>query len=175
MVSPRRRRRSQAGFTLIEVMIVVVIVAILAAIAIPAFMHESSKTKANAEVAAFFAELSVREEQYKVDNGSYLSTVACPAGTPGATAQAVTCEQPTQPWELLNVQVPTAEAYCQYTITASTGAGAQLDPVTGLTFNSPTGNWYYLSAKCDIDGDGTFSSFLVTSVDSTIQKVNEGD
>ncbi len=154
-------------------MIVVVIIAILAAIAVPALTGDSRKTKANAEITAFFAELGIREEQYKVDNGTYLTTATCPA-SPSSSGQAVICNQPTKEWDGLNVTLPTSNAYCSYTITANSGTGTT-NPIAGFTFDSPAGNWYYIYATCDMDGDGTLAGYFTSSVDSTIQKVNEGE
>jgi len=155
-------------------MIVIIMIAILAAIAIPAFTHDTQRTKANAEVAAFFGELAIREEQFKVDNGSYMATVACPATT-SQVGQAVDCNQPTKAWDGLNVQLPMANAYCSYKIDVGTGAGVQTDAVTGFVLNSPAGNWYYMSAICDMNGDGTNAMYYTNSVDSTIQQLNEGE
>ena len=74
-----RDRLREQGFTLMEVMITVAIIAILAAIAVPVFTKQSRKSKASSEANAVFAELSVREEQYKLENGAYLTAAACPA------------------------------------------------------------------------------------------------
>lgn len=173
-----RVRNRQAGFTLIEMMFVVAIIAVLAALAIPQFMSDSRKTKANAEVNAFFAALITAEEQYKVENGSYFQPVStCPATT-NTTGVAVTCANAGQPWAALNVKLPTTTAYCTYAITANSGTGTGNINVGGTVFNftSPTGNWYHIVAQCDLDGDGTTTKFFTSSVDSTIQKsANEDD
>jgi len=63
----------QAGFTLIEVMVVIVILAILAAIVVPRIMHrpdEARVVKAKQDVMAIENAL----ELYKLDNGVYPST-----------------------------------------------------------------------------------------------------
>ena len=185
MVSARRRSRGSAGFTLLEMMVVVIMIGILAAIAVPAFTDESRKTKANSEVSAFFAEFQTREEQYRVDVGAYLAALTtCPA-SPSPSGQSITaCVASGQPWgpnvgtnlpadQRLNVSLPSQTAFCTYKIT--TGSGTGTNNPNGFTFTSPTGIWYYLLATCDMDGDGTKSTFFVSSVDSTIQKLNEGE
>ena len=65
----KRTHGRQSGFTLLEIMIVVALIGILAAIALPSFTRESRKAKGDSEVAAFFGELKVREEQYALENG----------------------------------------------------------------------------------------------------------
>lgn len=172
-----RVRNRQAGFTLIEIMAVVVILGILAIVAIPMFTEQARKGKSNSEIMAFFGELGTKQEQYKVDKGVYLTTAACPATT-GPTALTVsTCTAIGGAWaplvtNTLNVQPPTAEAFCSYTMTAGTGTGTGNVTVAGstFTFTSPAGNWYYIVGQCDLDGDGTPSVFFTNSVDSTIQK-----
>lgn len=168
-----RPRDHQAGFTLIEMMFVVAIIAILAAIAIPVFTGESNKGKGQSEVVAFFAEIQVKQEQFKVDNGAYKDTAGpCPAApTPGGVA--MTCQNTGQPWDGLNINPPTATAACTYDIQAGNATGTN-NP-GGFTFASPQRNWYYVIATCDEDGSGgTNSTFFTSSIDSTIQKLNEG-
>ena len=45
MIQPHRRRRTQGGFTLLELMIVVAIVGILASLAVPTLVHYVAKAK----------------------------------------------------------------------------------------------------------------------------------
>lgn len=84
------RRRRAAGFTLIEVMVVVVILGILAAIVVPKIItapDTARVTKAKADIAAIQQALNL----YRLDNYVYPSTqqglqalVAPPQGDPPA-------------------------------------------------------------------------------------------
>ena len=62
--------RSQRGFTLIELMIVVVVISILAAIAIPNFLEQSRKGK-RAEAAQALSEVQLMQARYRADNATY--------------------------------------------------------------------------------------------------------
>jgi len=71
--SPRRPRRGGAGFTLIEVMVVVVILGILAAVVVPRVMSrpdEARVVKAQQDIRALAAAL----DMYRLDNQQYPST-----------------------------------------------------------------------------------------------------
>lgn len=173
-----RTRNPQAGFTLVEMMVVVTLVAILAAIALPSFAGETRKAKGDAEVAAFFGELVVREEQYAVENGRYLSTSAgetttFPA-TPSAQAQALGTLPAT--WQTLKVRTPESTARCGYTVIAGTrtdAAGSIASTTFGYT--APAKNWFYVLAHCDLDGNNAVDSYYFMSSDaSTILKANPG-
>jgi prepilin-type N-terminal cleavage/methylation domain-containing protein len=178
-----RDRDSEAGFTLLEMLTVIVIIGVLAAVAIPAFTSTNSRGKAKAEVTAFFAELSIREEQYRVDRGTYLAAAKCPS-TPSTSLQSMTaCVTSGTEWgpnlgtapaqQRLNVQLPMEEGYCTYQIVTGTGAGTA--GPAGFTFVSPTGPWYYIHATCDMDGNtANTSEYFSSSKDSTIQDLNVG-
>lgn len=67
------RAAGQAGFTLLELMVVIVILGILAGLILPRFMGEPEKariTKAKLQIQNFEMALN----KYKIDNGFYPST-----------------------------------------------------------------------------------------------------
>lgn len=65
-----RIARAEAGFTLIELMIVTVIIAILVSIGIPQYNDYLIKGKL-AEASNLLSELQIRQEQYYLDNRAY--------------------------------------------------------------------------------------------------------
>jgi type IV pilus assembly protein PilE len=167
-------RMTERGFTLMELMIAVAIIGVLVRIAAPAFFGESRKQKAKSEVAAMFGELAVREEQYKLEKSSYLAATACPA-TPAAAGQSPSaCIASGTPWDSMRVRIQESKLYCSYTITTGTGTGTN-NP-SGFVFTSPSGAWFYILATCDMDNSSTTnSSYFMSSLDSTVQKLNEGN
>ncbi|WP_437881814.1 type IV pilin protein [Pseudomonas sp. LRF_L74] len=66
-------RHLSAGFTLIEVMIVVAIIAILAAIAYPSY-DAYVKRGYRTEGQAFLADVAAREERYFAQNNEYITS-----------------------------------------------------------------------------------------------------
>ena len=68
----KMRRRSNGGFTLIELMMVIAIVAVLLAIALPAFQNQIIRGHRGAAKAAMM-DLANRESQYLLANRSYVS------------------------------------------------------------------------------------------------------
>jgi prepilin-type N-terminal cleavage/methylation domain-containing protein len=173
-----RKRNHQAGFTLIELMVAVAVVGILAAIALPSFASQSRKAKGDSEVASFFAELAVREEQYALENGKYLSTGASESATFPATPSAAGQTLGTLPttWQTLKVRTPESTARCGYVVIAGTkttvpGTLAS----TTFAYTTPAKNWFYVLAHCDLDGNNTVDSYyFVSNDDSKIQKTNYG-
>jgi general secretion pathway protein G len=68
-----RRRRTQAGVTLIEMLVVVTIIALFAALVAPKMMHQADKAKvtaAAAQINSFMTALGA----YKLDTGTYPTT-----------------------------------------------------------------------------------------------------
>lgn len=70
--------KKTAGFTLVELMIVVAIVGILASIAVPAYTEYVQRGKIS-EATSQLATMAVKLEQYFQDNRTYAG--ACAAGT----------------------------------------------------------------------------------------------
>ena len=73
MKKVRQKKNTQAGFTLIELMVVIVILGLLAGVIIPRFMGETDKAKV-ATTKMQIASLESALKMYKLDNGSYPST-----------------------------------------------------------------------------------------------------
>ena len=68
-----KRRRRQAGVTLIEMLVVVTIIALFAALVAPRMMHQADnarRTQAQAQINSFMTALGA----YKLDTGTYPTT-----------------------------------------------------------------------------------------------------
>ncbi|MDX2092120.1 MAG: prepilin-type N-terminal cleavage/methylation domain-containing protein [Kofleriaceae bacterium] len=167
-------RNSQRGFTLMEIMITVGIIAVLAAIAVPVFSRETKKAKGSSEVAGMFGELGIRQDQYKLENGAYLSAAACPATSVAAGQDASGCIAAGQPWASMRVRLPTTRLMCSYQMEAGTGTTGASAP-SGFAFSPPAGAWYFIVATCNMDGDNSVNAtYFISSVDSKMQSQNEG-
>src|ERR687895_243343 len=133
----RERSGSEAGFTLVELLVVMLILGLLAAIAIPSFFSQREKAKdADAKAAARTAQTAI--ETYATDNqGSYLN--ADPAD--------LVAIEPTLNDVGARLTVPTATA-TEYTVqVAST--------VTGHNFRISRTGTGTTSLSCDPNtGDG---------------------
>jgi prepilin-type N-terminal cleavage/methylation domain-containing protein len=172
-------RSRQSGFTLIEMMVAVAILGVLAWIAMPSFMNTSRRVKGDSEVSQFIAELRVREEQYVLERGAYLSTGANENDmfptTPLAAGQNIGAVPAT--WQQLRVRPPTMNKIrCAYTVVAGTATDTP-GAIATNTFNyvKPDKNWFYILARCNLDGSSVLDSYyFTTSESSQILKKNPG-
>ena len=112
--------RRAAGFTLIEIMIVVAIVAILASIAMPAYTEYVTRGRL-AEAHSNLLAARVRAEQYFQDNRTFVG-LDCDGGGEFDTAN----------FDIECTAAPTATAYTL----AATGSG----PTAGFTFTLTEAN-----------------------------------
>src|SRR5215218_8490498 len=100
-------------------MIVVAIIAVLAIVVVPSFIKESKRAKSRSEVDPVIAEISSREEQYKLEQNTYLDAPACPPSSvkTGTDMSAESCAITAgEPWVLMRVQAPQSKLTCSYVV-----------------------------------------------------------
>jgi len=118
-----KRMKNKKGFTLIELMIVVAIVGILAAIAIPAYLDYTVKTKIT-EVTTAMDALAQAASEYHASAGFFPDYSQSPYDTGVAAFAAVSTQYAS--WNYTNSD--TNNAIFQATF-------ANLNPVLGCTLN----------------------------------------
>ncbi len=143
-----KMQRSQKGFTLIELMIVVVIIGILAALAIPRFMRATTKSK-QSEAKQILKQIYTMQQTYRQQNDAYWDPAGQIAGS--ATGDA---------FAELGVEVgPTARySYSIDGITATTFLAHAIVAAPGLDDDPATDEW-------TINQDGTLDVVIDDSVD----------
>lgn len=165
----------RAGFTLIELMIVVAILGVLAAIAVPGYKQYVMRSKAS-EAIGFLAEIKARQEAYRADFGEYCNASGTAAvWNPNAVPTRVS--QAWNPalgnWAQLGARPPGASVLFSYqTIAGPPGVGANLPSgTTALDSNrgyTGTDYWFISRAIADMDGDGTQVTYESYSESSTL-------
>ncbi len=144
----RQRSTKRAGFTLIELMIVVSIIGILSALAIPAFNNYVMRSR-TLEATNFLGEIHLREEGYRAEFGRYANL---PQWNPAAYGSADTVQlwdSAIGGWRQLGA-VPDMNVRFQYQVLAG-------DPgvAPGVPGYPNTDYWFVSHARTDLDEDGT--------------------
>lgn len=111
-----------AGFTLLELMIVVAVIAILAIIALPSFVEQIRKGK-RAEAVQAIGDVQLRQERYRADNPSYATMDQLTGSAAATTAYNAALNN-------YNVSV-TGVSGTGYTITATRKNDLANDPRCG--------------------------------------------
>lgn len=167
----RRATERRAGFTLIELMIVVAIIGILSAIAIPTFQSYVYRSR-TAEAVTFLGEIRQRQESYRAEFGQYCAVSG--TGAPGSNWMPATLPPsgqkvaftPDESWRQLGA-IPDGPVMFQYQTVA--GPPGSTPGITGFT---RTDFWFVSQARADLDGDGEVMILEGYSASSHLYRAN---
>lgn len=172
----RKLKESRAGFTIIELMIVVVILGVLAAVAVISYRTYIRRGRIS-EAAGLLANIKGLQESYRAEFHSYCNVDdehPLTAASPGGAAWNVA----TPPkWKTLGFRPDTNIVMFQLDTVAGgpgdalpgwagTGNGEITLPAAAATFNAD--HWFIARALGDQNGNGTFSVFWITHMTSGV-------
>jgi type IV pilus assembly protein PilE len=122
----RTRIARVAGFTLIELMVVVAIVGILVGIALPSYQDSVRKSR-RGQAKADLVELAQRAERYRTVNSTYVGFWNGSAGPPVIPGVATTDRQSPRGTGTAHYTITEAETANTFTLTATPQGGQTAD------------------------------------------------
>lgn len=176
----RAQRRSGAGFTLVELMVVVLITGVLAAIGVVLVRKHFAQARANQALVGLQA-IRVGEEAYRAHNGQYLdcspNRVWYPTGAtpgkrrydwrqPGRNEEVEPNLNVYQCWTALGVMRTGEGTMFGYLVDAGRPGDTYqaFETQTQPSYPSPAPDlWYIIQYKGDTDGNGRFSYGVTSS------------
>ncbi len=155
-------RQRTAGFTLVELMIIVVIIGILSTLAIPSYRSYLYRSKTT-EGVGFLADIKNRQESYRSEYLQYCEVSAdAEAWWPADQVKGYYHWNPAalpEGWKHLGASPPSVYGSFQYVSVAAAPGSGNLPSSRGLPDNRGyDGNdfWFISRARADLDGDGEF-------------------
>jgi prepilin-type N-terminal cleavage/methylation domain-containing protein len=154
---------TRAGFTLIELMMVVAILGILAVVAIPRYISYVHKAKTS-EAVGFLSEIKARQESYRADFGEYCNVSEgkwttsdyYPAGKPTNVPRPWdTTSTMGKRWAQLGASPPGGTVLFSY---LSNAGAPGTKPPGGMGY-SGTDFWFVSRALADLDNDNVTVMF----------------
>jgi type IV pilus assembly protein PilA len=183
---PRRNARTTAGFTLVELMVVVAILGVLATVAIVSFRKYTLRAHVS-EAYGLLGMIRMRQESYRSEFSQYCDVSSpshtgadgsigssWPTSPPGRTPVDWYASLPVE-WTQLGIR-PSGLVYYRYDTVA--GNPGITPSILGSNLNYGAGGsnqdaWWAAHAYGDLDGDGLKSTFEATSLNNTIWFQNE--
>lgn len=178
----RFRAKGSPGFTLLELIIVVAIIAILAAVAIPVYRTYTLRAKAS-ECASVMLGIREKQEAFFAEFKRYTNDIAwtpiaCNTNPWPSASQKWDGAPETPKWLQLGFW-PDGPTFYTYSITTAYQAAS---PTPVAAFAGAPGNpavagvrpWYSIQACGDVDRDGQYAEFVVTSFNKNVVKHEGG-
>jgi type IV pilus assembly protein PilA len=166
--------RPKAGFTLIELMIVVAILGLLATVAIVAYRAYVVRAR-NAEATSVLADVRLKQEAYRAAFHRYASIpVWVPDSNPGASSRVFA--SPTETYALTDDvgkwlqlgAVPSGQVYFSYYIIAGAPGSTDKGIFGSITLDNNVDFWFAARALQDLNDDGKCEGFEVYSGGASI-------
>lgn len=142
-------KRSQAGFTLVELAVVIVIIGILAAFGVPRFMNSVERSKAS-EAFNYLQTVVSAQERYHARQGKYASSLTqldvgmeAPEYFKVGSVSAGDTKSIETSWKLTLTRTGASSGYGNYTVTytqAGFDKDAKQSSIVKLTAINPMGS-----------------------------------
>jgi type IV pilus assembly protein PilA len=179
----KRSRRYSAGFTLIELMIVVAIIAVLALLGIVGY-GRIIRSSHSAEARHMIGAIKIAHESRRAETGSFAQpsngSLAnfCPVGVGAGLGSKFAWDTGCQAWNTIPVQSDGPVLFQYASVSGVAGAAPPAVSLNGIAYNWPAPtvtDWYVTVARLDENNDGVFCRLSGNSFTNEIAMENEGD